>query len=68
MTTQTTFQQVFSHSQRVVRRILKADFEAPRRPLFHQLNILDILSANALQVGTFMYCYHNSPLPRFAAS
>lgn len=28
--------------------------------LFHQLNVLDTFSVNALQVGIFMYSYHNN--------
>lgn len=33
--------------------------------LFHQLNVLDTFSVNALQVGIFMYSYHNNwLLPR----
>ena len=56
-------QRIYLLQKRAVRSISKADYKAPSKPLFTKLNILDIFSIYSLQVGTFMYHYHNNMLP-----
>ena len=56
-------QRIYLLQKRAVRSITKADAKAPSKPLFTKLNILDIFSIYSLQVGTFMYHYHNNMLP-----
>ena len=51
-------QRIYLLHKRAVRSITKADYKAPSKP-FTKLNILDIFSIYSLQVGTFMYRYHN---------
>ena len=49
--------------KRAVRAISKADYNAPSKPLFANLKILDVFSIYSLQVSSFMYLYHNGALP-----
>ena len=56
-------QRIYLLQKRAVRSVSKADYKAPSKLLFTKLNILDIFSIYSLQVGTFMYHYHNHMLP-----
>ena len=58
----TNLQLIYLSQKRTVRTISKADYRASSKPLFTNLNVLDISSIYSLQVCSFMYSYHNGLL------
>ena len=59
----TNLERIYLLQKRAVRAISKADYKASSKPLFANLKILDVPSTYLLQVGCFMYLYHNDALP-----
>ena len=59
----TNLERIYLLQKRAVRAISKADYKASSKPLFANLKILDVPSIYLLQVGCFMYLYHNDALP-----
>ena len=54
---------IYLLQKRAVRAISNADYNPSTKPLFANLKILDVFNIYSLQVGSFMYLYHNDALP-----
>ena len=55
-------ERIYLLQNRAVQAISKADYKASSKPLFANLQILDVFSIYSLQVSSFMYLYHNEAL------
>ena len=62
----TNLQRIYLLQKRAVRAISKADYKASSKPLFANLQILDVFSIYSLQVSSFIYLYHHHAFPSIA--
>ena len=49
--------------KKCLRIITNSHYQAPSKPIFYDLSLLNIFDINKLEIGTFMYKYHKNVLP-----
>ena len=60
----TNLQRIVRLHKRVIRILNRAKYDAPSRPIFKELKILDFEQIHSLQLGLFMFSFIHSFLPK----